>query len=99
MTPEGRVQFHVNRPSFSTEHNRLIVEFILVGKMLLTVSPVNEIGGGVGLIFTVHTIRGVNTRIHKTQQTRAYIMQIHECILDVYRYIRNCKFSYQIQYT
>ena len=48
MTPEGRVQLHVNRPSFTTEHDRLIVEFIFVGEMLLTVSPVNEIGSGVG---------------------------------------------------
>ena len=45
MSPEGRVQFHVNRPSFSTEHDRLIVEFILVGEML---SPVNVIGSGSG---------------------------------------------------
>ena len=48
MTPEGRVQLQVNRPSFTTEHDRLIVEFIFVGEMLLTVSPVNEIGSGVG---------------------------------------------------
>ena len=75
MTPEGRVQFHMNRPSFTTEHDRLIVEFILVGEMLLTVSPVNEIGSGVGVIISVNARRGVKTRIHKTQQTLAHIMQ------------------------
>ena len=87
MTPAGRVQFHMNRPSFSTEHDRLIVEFIFVGEMLLTVSPVNEIGDRVGLTFSVSARRGVKTRIYKTQQTRAYITQIHVCILE-YRYIR-----------
>ena len=82
MSPEGRVQFHVNRPSFTTEHDRLIVELILVGEMLLTVSPVNEIGSRVGLIFSVNARRGVTTRIYKTQQTCAYVMQIHVCILE-----------------
>ena len=52
MSPEGRVQFHVNRPSFTTEHDRLIVEFIFVVEMLLTVSPVNEIGSGVEALVT-----------------------------------------------
>ena len=82
ISPEGRVQLHVNRPSFTTEHDRLLVEFIFVGEMLLTVSPVNEIGGGVGLIFTVNARRQVKTRVHNTQQTRAYIMQVHLCILE-----------------
>ena len=50
MAPEGRIQLHVNRPSFSTEHNRLIVGFILVGEMLLTVSLVNVIGDGSGVM-------------------------------------------------
>ena len=73
MTPEVRVQFHTNRPSFTTEHDRLIVEFILDGEMLLAVSPVNEIGSGVGLIISVNAKRGIKTRVHNTQQTRAYI--------------------------
>ena len=91
MSPEGRVQFHMNRPSFTTEHDRLIVEFIFVGEMLRAVLPVNEIGSWLGLIFTVDARRGVTTRVHNTQQTRAHSMQIHLCI---YRYIRNWKFSY-----
>ena len=54
--------------------------------MLLTVSPVNKIGSGVGLIFSVNARTGVKTRIYKTKQIRAHIMQVHECILE-YRYI------------
>ena len=53
MTPEGRVQLHVNRPSFTTEHDKLIVEFILVGKILLAVSPVNVIGIGLSIVTAI----------------------------------------------
>ena len=80
MSPEGRVQFHMNRPSFTTEHDRLIVEFIFVGEMLLAVSPVNEIGSWLGLIISVKAIKGVKTRVHKTH---AHNMQVYVCILEI----------------